>query len=242
MVNLATLPAEELETMAKAGERILQCHRALAKSGSNVVAEMLRGQGTFRELDHYPDGDVYDPETHSQHYYHSHREGEHGHFHTFLRGKGIPKDCRPVEQSEAPFMKERDDTLSHLIAISMNHVGFPIGLFTTNRWITADNWYQADDVIKMLDRFEMDLSWPSWPVNIWITAMLRLFRPQIVELIRERDTAVANWQKKRPDRDAFEDRGCDITSMRKISVKAQINRINAALESAGVRPALSLRC
>ncbi len=232
MANLKKLSREQLQAMAIAGVQVLECYRVLQKSNSNVVAEVLRGQGEFYELDHYPKGDVYDSETHSQFFYHSHREGEHGHFHTFLREKGMPKDCRPVNQSEANFMKERDDKLSHLIAISMNRAGFPIRLFTTNRWITADNWYKADDVIKMLDRFEMDLAWPSWPVNIWVTALLRLFRPQVEELVRERDSAVADWQKKHPESDAFEDRGCDITSARKISVAAQIKRVNQTLMSA----------
>ncbi|MFQ5954824.1 MAG: hypothetical protein ACE5JZ_07160 [Kiloniellales bacterium] len=233
MVGLKDFSLGELETMATAGEQVVECYRVLKKSDTNVVAEVLRGQGTFYEFDHYPAGDVYDRETHSQYFYHSHREGEHGHFHTFLREKGMPEDCHPVEQSEAPFMKERDDKLSHLIAISMNHAGFPIRLFTTNRWITADNWYTADDVIKMLDRFEMDVAWPSWPVNIWISAMLRLFRPQIMELIRERDAVMADWQKKHPDTDAFEDRRCDITSVRRISVAAQIRRVTKAVQSAG---------
>jgi hypothetical protein len=84
----------------------------------------------------------------------------------------------------------------------------------------------------MLDRFEMDLASPSWPVNIWLTAMLRLFRPQIMELVQTRDATVGNWQKKHPKIDAFEDRGCDITSVRKISVAAQIRRVNQALISA----------
>ncbi len=232
MANLKKLSREQLQAMANAGARVLECYRVLQKSNSNVVAEVLRGQGEFYELDHYPKGDVYDSETHSQFYYHSHREGEHGHFHTFLREKGMPKDCRPVKQSEVNFMKERDDKLSHLIAVSMNRAGFPIGLFTTNRWVTADNWYKSDDVIKMLNRFEMDLASPSWPVNIWLTAMLRLFRPQIMELVRERDATVANWQKEHPNVDVFEDRGCDITSVRKISVAAQIKRVDQALISA----------
>ncbi len=229
MVNLKQLPRQQLETMASAGEQILECYRVLGKSNTNVVAEVLRGQGEFYELDHYPKGDVYDSETHSQFYYHAHRKGEHGHFHTFLREKGMPKNCRPVKQSKADYMKERDDTLSHLIAISMNRAGFPIGLFTTNRWVTADTWYTAKDVIKMLDHFEMDLAWPSWPVNIWVTAMVRLFRPQIEELVRKRDSTVADWQKKHPDGDVFEDRGCDITSTRRISVEAQIKRVNKTL-------------
>ena len=232
MVNLRKLPRARLETMAIAGEQVQGCYRVLQKGNSNVVAEVLRGQGKFYELNHYPKGDVYDSETHSQFFYHAHREGEHGHFHTFLRGKGMPKDCRPVKQSEAAFMKERADKLSHLIAISMNRAGFPISLFTTNRWITADNWYKADDVIQMLDRFELDHAWPSWPTNIWLTAMLRLFRPQIEELIRKRNSTVADWQKKHPENDAFEDRECDITSVRKISVAAKIKRVNQALMSA----------
>jgi hypothetical protein len=232
MVSLKKLSHEQLQTMANAGVQVLECYRVLQKSNSNVVAEVLRGQGEFFEFDHYPKGDVYDSETHSQFYYHSHRKGEHGHFHTFLREKGMPKGCRPVKQSEANFMKERDDKLSHIIAISMNRAGFPIALFTTNRWITADNWYKANDVIKMLGLFEMDLASPSWPVNIWLTAMLRLFQPQIMDLVRERDATVGDWQKTHPENDAFEDRGCGITSARKISVAAQIKRVNQALISA----------
>ena len=50
----------------------------------------------------------------------------------------------------------------------MNRPGFPIGLFTTNRWIIADNWCTADDVIKMPDCFDKDISWPPWPANIWL--------------------------------------------------------------------------
>ena len=232
MVSLKKLSHEQLQTMAIAGVQVLECYRVLQKSNSNVVAEVLRGQGEFFEFDHYPKGDVYDSETHSQFYYHSHRKGEHGHFHTFLREKGMPKDCRPVKQSEANFMKERDDKLSHIIAISMNRAGFPIALFTTNRWITADNWYKANDVIKMLGLFEMDLASPSWPVNIWLTAILRLFRPQIMELVRERDATVGDWQKTHPENDAFEDRECGITSARRISVAAQIKRVNQALMAA----------
>ena len=231
MVSFKKLPHQQLKTMAKAGAQILKCYHVLQKSRSNVVAEVLRGQGEFIELNHYPAGDVYDSETHSQFYYHAHREGEHGHFHTFLREQGMPENCYPVEQSEADFMSERNDKLSHLIAISMNRIGFPIGLFTTNRWITADNWYAAGDVVKMLDRFEMDLAWPSWPVNIWVTSMLCLFRPQIEELVQERDCAVKDWQDNHPNEDAFEDRDLDIVSTRKISVAAQIRWVDRALLS-----------
>ena len=72
MVELADLPTERLEDMAAAGAEVLEVYRLLRKSGDNVVGEVLRGQGEFYEWDHFPKGDVYDPETHSQYYYHAH--------------------------------------------------------------------------------------------------------------------------------------------------------------------------
>jgi len=228
-ITWSSLGKERLENMAEAGAQILECYRLLNKGGSNVVAEVLKGQGTFYEMDHYPEGDAYDPETHSQFYYHSHREGEHGHFHTFLREAGMPTGMRPAQQTRAPFKDDRDDTLSHLIAISMDKSGFPTQLFTTNRWVTADHWYKADDVIIMLDRFDMDMSFPSLVTNMWLTNMVRLFRPQIEELIRARDVKVEAWAAEYPDEDAFEDRELEITALLDISVEAQIEAVGKAL-------------
>ena len=229
MAQLYNMSKTRLESMAEAGGRVLECYRVLRKTEDNVVGEVLRGQGEFFEMDHYPNGDAYDPETHSQYYYHSHRDDEHGHFHTFLRDKGMPGGLTPTEQSEAPFMKERDDSLSHLIAISMNRAGFPIRLFTTNRWVTADNWYEAEDVIAMLDSFMMDIAQPSWPVNIWITNMVRLFRPEIEELVHERDKVVEDWRKRHQEKDVYEDRDLEMPSILDISVEKQIKRVNKAL-------------
>ena len=127
-IDFATLSQDQLEGMAEAGCEVLECHRVLAKGGSNVVAEVLPRQDTFYEFDHCPAGDVHDGESHSQYYYHAHRSGEHGHFHTFLREAGMPPGVQPVEQSEIKVMKQRDDKLSHLVAISMDKRGFPIGL------------------------------------------------------------------------------------------------------------------
>jgi hypothetical protein len=229
MAELAALDRETLKMMAESGRQVVDCHRVLAKTGDNVVGEVLRDQGTFYEFDHYPKGDVFDPASKAQFYYHAHRGEEHGHFHTFLREAGMGVGMRPIAQSEADFMAEREDTLSHIVGISMDARGLPIGLFTTNRWVTADHWYEAADVKDMLDRFEIDLAHPSWPANLWITAMLRLFRPQIRKLIDARDQAVADRRDSHPDIDVFEDRDLDITSQCAISIDCQIAAIEAAL-------------
>lgn len=241
-LDLDRLNRDRLEDMAAAGGEIAECYRLLRKSGSNIVAEVLRGQGEFYHWDHYPAGDVYDPETHSQYYYHAHpaemRGGEHGHFHTFLRPKGMPAGIRPAPVADLAPPEGENDALSHLIAISMDGYGYPKRLFTTNRWVTGETWYAADDVIRMLDRFDMDLACPSLPVNIWIGAMIRLFRPEIEDLLHCRDHAVAQWQARKPvaaegaGPSAYEDRDLEVTSALDISVDRRIQELAALLSAA----------
>jgi len=197
-----------------------------------VVGECLRGQGTFYELDHFPEGDVYDHETHAQYYYHAHRglDGEHGHFHTFLRAKGMPAGVAPVARDGGgePW-PEGDEVLCHLVAVSMDRFGQPIGLFTTNRWVTGENWFHAADAERLLARFRVDHAWPSWPVNRWLGAMLALYRPTIRALLRERDAALDAWRRRHPERDPFEDRELEITSQRRIDLDGQIAAVERRL-------------
>ncbi len=240
MTGLETLPISRLRKMARAGARILDCYRVLRKSDANVVGEVLRGHGEFFEWDHYPPGDVYDHETHAQYYYHAHPpEGrarkfgpEHGHFHTFLRPKGMPPRVKPAPVPDYKQPDGDNDALTHFVAIAMDRAGYPIRLFTTNRWVTGETWYEAKAVISVLDRFVIDLAYPSWPVNMWITAMLRLFGPDIEALLVERDRAVDDWRRRYPGDNVYEDRRLEITSIRDISVEAQIARVEKALEAA----------
>ncbi|MGB1547173.1 MAG: DUF6969 family protein, partial [Alphaproteobacteria bacterium] len=71
MTNQGPIPHPKLEAMLAAGQEILECCRLLDKTGDNVVGELLRGHETFYEWNHYPKGDAYDSETHSQYYYHA---------------------------------------------------------------------------------------------------------------------------------------------------------------------------
>ena len=231
-VNFTDLPREQLEAMEAAGAQIQESYRLLKKASANVVGQMLAHQGTFYELDHYPSGDVYDGETYSQYYYHAHRSesGEHGHFHTFVRAKGMPKGIEPVPYDGEAKRPEGDDALSHLVAISMNRPGFPIGLFTTNRWVTDETFYAADDVIAMLDQFEMDHTYPCLASNKWITSMMVLFRPQVEALLHARDRTIEQWRKKAPDTDVYEDRDLEITSITTIDVSKQISSVKTALQ------------
>ena len=232
-VRFASLGRARLEVMLDAGREAANCMRVLAKDGGNVVAELLRDAPSFYEWDHYPKGDVYDRATHAQYYYHAHpeheRPGEHGHFHTFLRPAGMPKGLKPLAIPGHAPSAEANAALSHLVAIGMDRFGRPVSLFTTNRWVTDETWYRAEDVVRMLDFFEIDLAHPSWPVNRWISAMVPLFRPQIEWLLKRRDEAVSAWAKKRPKGDVHEDRALNVISETAIDVERQIAAIEQAL-------------
>ncbi len=237
MPVLDEIPRVRLERMEEAGARVLECYRVLQKSQSNIVAEVLRGQGEFFEWDHYPSGDIYDWETHSQYYYHAHPPekraniwgAEHGHFHTFLRPNGFPAGTKPADVVDFEKPKDPNDALAHLVAISMDRNGFPTRLFTTNRWVTGEIWYDAPTMIRLLDCFEIDQALPSWPTNIWITNMIRLYLPLIENMHRARDKAVAQFERAHPDANVFEDRDLEICSIVDISVEEQINAVAKAL-------------
>src|SRR5262249_50470167 len=146
---------------------------------------VLRGADRCSEWTHYPAGDVSDPVTHALYYYHAHpstatrHPREHGHFHTFLRASGMPSGVRPAKVRGLARSEIQGEAMSHLVAIAMDASGVPVRLFTTNRWVTGEVWYAGADVVAMLDRFTIARATPSWPVNRWLGAMLRLFRPEI---------------------------------------------------------------
>jgi hypothetical protein len=140
---LDELPTERLE----AGREVLEWRRILAKTGDSVVGLVLRHEAPFHVLDHYPRGDVFDPEGQAQWYYHAHdkkdRPGEHGHFHTFMRGGGMPAGIEPAPLPDFEPKSDPHDLVCHRIAVSMDRSGWPIGLFATNRWVTGETWYAA---------------------------------------------------------------------------------------------------
>jgi hypothetical protein len=225
---------EMLSRMATAAETMVDCIRELHEAGSNLVIEALRGSEEFVEWEHYPPDDVRDPETYAQYFLHAHapddrERPDYAHFHTFMRSKGMPAGIRPAEVGGAS-RPGADEAMSHLVAISMTPSGMPERLFTTNRWVTAETWYRAPDVIAMLDRFAVSSAGPSPQLNRWLTAMLVLFRPQIEQLLIERDGAVERWRSINPESDVFEDRRLEITSSMDVSLERQIAWLDRLIE------------
>lgn len=228
------LPDPDPEDLADAAAEVVDCMRVLAKSGSNLVMEALGGND-FIELEHYPPGDVCDPETHSQFYFHAHppsptRGADFGHFHTFLRPGAFPDGARPADLPGNPTARPAATVTTHLVAISMDRFGRPTALFTTNRWVTDEVIYPADVLIPVLPAFEIDVAHPSWPLNRWITAMMTLYQRDIAALLRERDHTIARHQARHPDRAALDDQALEITSHRPIDLDRKLAEVRRSLD------------
>jgi hypothetical protein len=232
--NLSLLPRDRLEEMHDAAAIALECQSVLQKSGMSVISEVLRGQGDFVIWERYPKGDIFDAETHSHYFYHSHTpdemtEGENGHFHIFVRPEGIMPDLKPWDLPGATVPVEPGARFVHLGALSVDAFGNPIRLFTTNRWVTDETFYRAEDVIALIGSFRIGLAHPNWAVNQWLNAMVTLYRPQLEALLRRRDEVIVDWAARHSDADVLEDRRLQNTSETVVDMAAQIAAIEAAL-------------
>ena len=231
------------ERDAEAVATITACRETLAAAGRTVIGEATgRADGDIADWRHYPADEVYDAASHAQYFYHRHPAaasagGEHGHFHLFLRGEGMPPGITPLVLPElavanaplprqsAPLKRGGRDEVCHLIAIAIDRNGEPVRLFTTNRWVTGETWYRADDVIRMLDYFRVEGDRPSASLNRWLGALVRLFQPEIAVLLRQRDKTIAEARWRSRHKDVFENAALEITSRIDIDLDARLDAI-----------------
>lgn len=197
--------------------------------GKNILHYTLKKKRRHERMSHYPKGDRIDHSTGSQYFYHCHRENfestEHGHFHCFIRYKHIPKRIKPAPLSD--WDKYMDNPMTHLVAIGMNQFGQPIRLFTVNRWVTSEVWYEAKHVDYFLKRYKMTLmDDPYWQVlDKWVEGMLHLFAPQISWLHQARDKQIQKHQALDATSNPYTDYSIEELSEINIDLKKQIEWI-----------------
>ena len=63
--------------------------------------------------------------------------------------------------------------------------------------------------------------------------MLKVFHPQIVELIRARDVQVKEWAAAKDTENAYEDRDLEITAVVDVSIDNQLAAVQQALAAKG---------
>ncbi len=239
------LSAAEIGRIERAAAALEEYRRALVDGRGGILAEIAPAGCGLASWRHYPEEEIYDPHTHAQYFFHVHPPDgrpavEYGHFHVFLRAEGMPPGVAPFHLPEAavanvqtpppqgaPLRRGVREEVCHLIAIAVDRRGEPIRLFTTNRWVTGETWYRAEDVIRMLDGFSLSDSGRAPMLSGWVGAAVALFRPQIAALLRERDTKALAWRRQRRT-NVFEDHRLEITSSRNVDRGAQLVLIENA--------------
>jgi hypothetical protein len=199
------------EPLLHAAHEALGIPLRYAQAGSSLALAAMAGAAQCIELAHYPRLDVVDAHHGTRFYYHAHasrrRPGnEHGHFHLFAQGSH-PGDY------------------AHLAGISLDARGQPVRLFTTNRWVTGEAWRQAADVELALARFAVHTRGRMAPVARWLTAMVRLFLPQLVQLVRRRDAVMARRSARQAWEALCEDRRLDVVTQSRISLSQRIQQL-----------------
>ncbi|MCU0948753.1 MAG: hypothetical protein MUF47_10960 [Porphyrobacter sp.] len=172
---------------------VIETITAMAREGTPLMMRVLPPDNV-QFWDHYPDNDARDQHTRSRWYYHVHAPGdrdplEHGHFHLFLHRTQLDD---PQAFTTAPALGEDAPAhVTHIAGLAIDHSGIPISWFATNRWVTDEFLYPAPIMAAHLDRYNVDATAEDRHVNRFLTAMVALYRSEIVELLAARDAALA---------------------------------------------------
>ena len=211
-------------------QRVLQSQQQIQSlDGKTILHYTLNGEPIHEQMSHYPPGDRIDHTTGAQYFYHCDRENqeeeEHGHFHCFLRHKQIPKRIKPTPLPD--WDKYIDNPMTHVVAIAMNRFGQPMRLFSVNRWVTSEIWYDAHHTSNFIKRYKMTKDDSAyWQIlDQWIENMLRLFSPQIEWLNHQRDNVIKSHITKNPETNPFNDPSIEVLTDIKIDLTQQIQWI-----------------
>ncbi len=197
------------ERARRAARAVVAGFEALAAAGRTPVTALV-SEAVPEVLKQYPEaapveggGFLY--------YYHCHDaretpQGEHGHFHVFARNA--------------------DGTHTHLIGIAVDASGWPLRLFTTNRWVTDERWMPAPEVLALAERVARGRRGDA--LSGWVIAQLDLFRPQIETLLRRRDARLRALRRGRQRQRLFEDRRVRVLSQCRVSLPRQIEALERA--------------
>lgn len=179
-----------------AGRRLIETYEVLARAGEHLLHPVLDGAAP-KQWSHYPDDDAIDDAHGYQWFYHSHspedRAGavEHGHIHLFARRQLWAGRLRSHAEREFAAMTGRPRQRArtrHLLGISLDSKGVPIGLFTVNSWVTGDLMLNAPATERLLEQMQLDTGYPR--IDAVLESVMTLCGAEIGELLAARDAAL----------------------------------------------------
>ena len=168
----------EAELIVDATESLVACLLEMAESETNPVLQVINPKIPLQENKKYPADLLQFNQLGWRAYYHCHPatragnhrfQGEHGHFHIFVR-----------TQNES-------ETWSHLVALAMDNMGQPLGWFTVNHWVTGEIWQDSETLVKYLDSIPYGNPGINKIVERWLLSILAVSRDKVINVLHERD-------------------------------------------------------
>ena len=193
-----------MASLSVAQQDLLAVHMHYAQRGLSLASAALAGSPSYLSWVHYPAGDVKDALHRSRFYYHAHEvqdmtANEHGHFQVFVD----------------PQNRMDGQGLLHVVGVSLNDMGEPIRLFTTNQWVTGEAYQPADQMRDWVDKFCIQTKGRLAPLGRWLTALVALYKKEIVQLLHERDRVLQAHPQGLTQ--ALTDRSLHFTSQHKLA-------------------------
>ncbi|MEJ6002224.1 DUF6969 family protein [Paucibacter soli] len=195
--------------LAEAAWDAVQIPLRQAQRGRSMAQLALCGAARFEQWRHYPATDARDAQHGSQFYFHAHAQprckGEHGHFHLFQRA---------AQPGSAAF--------HHLVALSIDALGRPLRWFTTNAWVTGEQWLPASALCELLPRYTLVQRGRLAPLARWLQSLVRLHAAELARLLRQRDAALARAARGRSLDALLQDRQLQLLSQREIRLAQRL--------------------
>lgn len=193
---------------ASAAEYFYHCLLDMAEAETNPVLEVIDIEKPLEENKKYPAGLLQFNQTGWRAYYHCHPasrsgnhrlKGEHGHFHIFVRTHNKP------------------DKWSHLVALSIDKMGQPLGWFTVNQWVTGEEWESAEALTEYVK--DIPFAAQNTLIESWLLSLLDLSREMIIHALQKRDELIKEKQNEIPSIDVKKDKGIYLLSASEIKLK-----------------------
>lgn len=198
------LAVVEAMNLSSARRMLLASSQAMYDSGRPLMRRILPDDpAAIVQWTHFPDKDVVNGKFKCRYFYHCHppeerEENEHGHFHLFVDRLAMPAAYAPLV-SGAP-TDEALPQVVHIAALSVAPSGLPTGWFTVNRWVTDEWLYPAAAIAGVLPSLDFRGNRGDAEVNRWLTAMVALYCPMIIDLLKARDALLQRQDMSGDDR------------------------------------------
>jgi len=204
----------EAQLTVDAMESLVACLLEMAEAETNPVLQVINPDLPLQENKKYPAELLQFNHMGWRAYYHCHPatragnhrfQGEHGHFHIFVRTQNEPEKW------------------SHLVALAMDKMGQPLGWFTVNHWVTGETWQDSEILSKYLESipYEQLKHLKSTKTNIverWLLSLLAVSRDKVKIVLHERDKILQQKQLNQKKLDMKQDKGIYLLSEIPISL------------------------